>query len=171
MDGLMSMVVVGVVAAVMVQSGAAQTVYVVGDSLNWTVPLNDTQAYSSWASNKNFTVGDILTFNFPTNQHNVLQVSNDSYNSCNSANPIGNTITTGPANITLSFSGENYYICTVGTHCQLGQKLAVTVSATAGTTTATPPPPPPPPTSSSSVPVFDSFFLTVLCVVAMAFFL
>ncbi|KAA8541919.1 hypothetical protein F0562_023071 [Nyssa sinensis] len=132
-------------------------------------------------------VGDILMFNFTTNVHDVQEVTKDSYDACTSINSIGNAITTGPANITLNTAGDHYYICTVGGHCQAGQKLHVTVSGTLGaappstntpTTTATPSPTsgtpeacaptpsttpstngPSPPGSSSSA-VFACFFLT-----------
>lgn len=56
-----SMVVFGVFAAVMLQCAAAQTTYVVGDNLGWTIPQNGAQAYVSWASNKTFVVGDVLS--------------------------------------------------------------------------------------------------------------
>ncbi|KAF7135814.1 hypothetical protein RHSIM_Rhsim08G0213300 [Rhododendron simsii] len=157
MERNMRMVVValfGVVAAVMLQCAAAQTAHVVGDSSGWIVPPNGAQAYVSWASNKTFVVGDTLIFNFATNAHDVLQVTKDSYDACTDTNPIGNPITTGPANITLTTAGDHYYICTYGRHCASGQKLAITVSAT-GTPGAAPPPsttaaPPPPPPSTPS---------------------
>ncbi|KAI8544307.1 hypothetical protein RHMOL_Rhmol08G0286300 [Rhododendron molle] len=144
----------GVVAAVMLQCAAAQTVHVVGNTLGWTVPQNGAEAYVSWASNKTFVVGDILIFNFATNAHDVLQVTKDSYDACTDTNPIGNPITIGPANITLTSAGDHYYICTYGRHCASGQKLTITVSAT-GTPGAVPPPPsttaaPPPPPSTPS---------------------
>ncbi|ONI16229.1 hypothetical protein PRUPE_3G086500 [Prunus persica] len=98
-------------------------------------------------------------FNFATNAHDVQEVPYASFDSCSSDNTIGSSITTGPANVTLTSAGDNYFICTYGTHCQSGQKLAITVSAAApgaspsGPTSAPPPPPPPttPPTTSITV--------------------
>ena len=57
----MSMLVVGVVAVVMVQCAAAQTVHVVGDNIGWTIPQNGAEGYTTWASNKTFMLGDILS--------------------------------------------------------------------------------------------------------------
>ncbi|KAH7866978.1 hypothetical protein Vadar_027375 [Vaccinium darrowii] len=148
----MRLVVFGVVAVVLLQCAAAQTTYVVGDSIGWTIPSNGAEAYVSWGSNKNFMVGDILVFNFVTNAHDVLQVTKDSYDACTNTNPIGSAITTGPANINLTTAGDHYYICTFGSHCQSGQKLTITVSAS-GTPGSAPPPPsttaPPPPSTPS----------------------
>ncbi|GLU22084.1 hypothetical protein SLE2022_381810 [Rubroshorea leprosula] len=153
----MGMAFVAVVAAVvLVQSAAAQTVHVVGDSIGWRVPSNGAQAYTNWAAQRTFVVGDTLMFNFQTNQHDVLQVPKASFDACSSSNPIGNKFTTGPANITLDSAGEHYYICTIGQHCQGGQKLAITVStSSSGSPTPAPPTnmtPPTTPSPSSGTP-------------------
>uniref|UniRef100_A0A2N9IT38 Phytocyanin domain-containing protein n=1 Tax=Fagus sylvatica TaxID=28930 RepID=A0A2N9IT38_FAGSY len=177
MEKLMSVVVVlSVVAAVLLQCTAAQTVHVVGDSIGWTIPAipeGGTQAYQTWAA----------TFKFITNTHDVLEVPKKSYDACSSASPIGTSITTGGANVTLDAAGDHYYICTFGKHCEFGQKLAITVLGSPGTTTPTTTSPAlspkadgpttpasqPPPKSSSSV-VFASFFVSLLSI-AMAFLL
>ncbi|KAM7483636.1 hypothetical protein LguiB_008219 [Lonicera macranthoides] len=94
-------------------------------------------------------------FNLATNQHDVQQVQQDSFDACTLTNPIGNSITNSPANITLNFVGDYYYTCTLGRHCQAGQKLAINVSSTPATspppsTTTTAPPSAPSPTSNTS---------------------
>ncbi|TYH16674.1 hypothetical protein ES288_A05G134500v1 [Gossypium darwinii] len=116
-------------AVALMQFTAAQTVHVVGDDLGWIVPQNGATAYSNWAASKRFLVGDILVFNFTTNEHDVLQVPKASFDECSDDNPIGNMLINGPANVTLNSTGEQYYICTIGRHCELGQRLAITVSA------------------------------------------
>ncbi|BFG24959.1 hypothetical protein CerSpe_112330 [Prunus speciosa] len=147
-------VVFGVFVAVFVQCVAAQTVHVVGDSLGWTIPQSG-QQYVTWASANKFVVGDILIFNFATNAHDVQQVPKASFDSCSSDNAIGSSITTGPANVSLTSAGDNYFICTYGTHCQSGQKLAITVSAAAPGASPSAPtsaPPPPPATTPPTTP-------------------
>ncbi|KAL6144840.1 hypothetical protein ACLB2K_055530 [Fragaria x ananassa] len=144
------MVVFGLVTAVFLQSAAAQTVHVVGDSVGWNIPQNGPQDYVTWASSQTFVVGDILSFNFATNAHDVVEVPKASFDSCSSTNAIGSTVTTGPANVTLASAGEHYYICTVGSHCQSGQKLAITVSASA-TSPGTSPSAPSPSTTTPGV--------------------
>ena len=57
----MSMLVVGVVAAVMLQCATAQTVHVVGGNIGWTIPRNGAEGYTTWAFNKTFMVDDILS--------------------------------------------------------------------------------------------------------------
>ncbi|KAJ9190025.1 hypothetical protein P3X46_001262 [Hevea brasiliensis] len=129
----------GFVVVVLLQCAAAQTVHVVGDNSGWTILQGGAQAYTEWANGKNFVVGDILTFNFETNKHDVLRVQKTSFDACSSSNPIGDVITTGPVNFTLDSAGDHYYICTFSQHCQLGQKLAITVSSSGGTPGASPP--------------------------------
>ncbi|KDP37082.1 hypothetical protein JCGZ_06138 [Jatropha curcas] len=128
------------IAVLLLQSAAAQTVHVVGDSAGWTISRDGAAFYTTWARNKNFIVGDILTFNFTTNSHDVLRVQKSSFDACSNSNPIGDVITTGPVNITLDTAGDHYYICTFSQHCQFGQKLAITVSSSSvNTPTAQPP--------------------------------
>ncbi|KAF5749622.1 Blue copper -like protein [Tripterygium wilfordii] len=126
--------------------GNSQAVeYVVGDSTGWVVPSANT-FYSTWASGKNFSVGDVLVFNFATGAHDVAVVTDDAYESCNTANPINQT-NTGPARITLTNDTDYYFICTIAGHCASGQKLEIDVD---GTGTAPSPTSPPPPSSAAS---------------------
>lgn len=53
-------VLVVIALAAMLQGSTAVTTYVVGDALGWTVPPGGPIAYSTWATNKTFTVGDTL---------------------------------------------------------------------------------------------------------------
>ncbi|XP_042059716.1 cucumber peeling cupredoxin-like [Salvia splendens] len=96
----------------------AQTVHIVGDNMEWRISTSTSVSYSNWASGKTFVVGDILVFNFKTNEHDVVQVPKASYDACSEDNAIGSIITTGPANITLDTAGERYYICSIGGHCE-----------------------------------------------------
>ncbi|KAG5008828.1 hypothetical protein JHK87_017343 [Glycine soja] len=162
----------GVVAAILMvlQYAEAQRIYVVGDGMGWRVP-QDASTYQNWASDKNFTVGDTLSFNFQTGSHNVIEVSEESYNSCSSANPIGTTYNTGPANVSLNRGGQHYYICGVDNHCNDGQRLAITVSAssTALPPSATTAPPPPSSSAPSSFPTnfLPFLFLSTFILIAL----
>ncbi|KAL3518914.1 hypothetical protein ACH5RR_021503 [Cinchona calisaya] len=135
--------IVAILAATL-HCSVAQRTHIVGDSLGWLVPPGGPIAYTTWASKQTFTVGDVLIFNFPTGIHNVAQVTRTSFDACNTTSPISLT-TNGPANITLTTAGEHYYICTFSSHCDLGQKLAINVSAAPSTS--------PPPQSATPSPV------------------
>ena len=82
-------------------------------------------------------------FDFTTGTHDVLEVAKSDYESCSTTNPIGSTITTGPATVTITSAGEHYYICGFTGHCDAGQKLSITVASSPSTTS-------PPPTSAGS---------------------
>ncbi|KAK4369258.1 hypothetical protein RND71_013050 [Anisodus tanguticus] len=131
-------------------ASVAQT-FIVGDNKGWSVPTGGPVSYQRWANDKSFKVGDTLVFNFVNGAHNVARISKASYDSCNTTSPI-NTISTGPARITLTNSGEHYYMCTFPGHCSMGQKLAINVTGSAAAPTpsiaATP--------SGSTVPSGDS---------------
>ncbi|KAB5514676.1 hypothetical protein DKX38_028582 [Salix brachista] len=147
---LIVFVVLGV-ASLLLHSSKA-TDYEVGDSTGWKVP-SDSSFYSTWASGKNFTVGDTLKFTFTTGVHDVATVSKSDYDSCNITGQ-SNVSKNGPTTITLSAPGTLYYICTFSDHCSRGQILSITVdtSSTPSTPSAPSPPGTPPTTPSSSPP-------------------
>ncbi|XP_031259763.1 cucumber peeling cupredoxin-like [Pistacia vera] len=174
MARFMSLAFVGVIAVALLQCAAAATDHVVGDGEGWKVP-STTNVYENWAAGKTFMVGDILTFNFVTNEHDVLEVTKESYHACTDSNPVGNKTNVGPAKINLKSAGDKYYICTIGRHCANGQKLAIKVtsadacSPTSGPSASTPPPPSgaggaPGPDSSSSISL-ASVLLSMFAVV------
>uniref|UniRef100_A0A6N2N111 Phytocyanin domain-containing protein n=1 Tax=Salix viminalis TaxID=40686 RepID=A0A6N2N111_SALVM len=138
---LIVFVVLGV-ASLLLHSSKA-TDYEVGDSTGWKAP-SDTSFYSTWASGKNFTVGDTLKFTFTTGVHDVATVSKSDYDSCN-INGQSNVSKTGPTTITLSAPGTLYYFCTFSDHCSRGQKLSITVVASSTPSPPSPHHPPPPP--------------------------
>ncbi|KVH93796.1 Cupredoxin, partial [Cynara cardunculus var. scolymus] len=149
-----------IVASMQMHTSMAQTRHVVGDALGWNIPSNGAAAYTTWAAQQTFTVGDTLFFNFTTGAHNVAQVSQAAYGPCTTASPISLT-TTGPATITLTTAGPRYYICTVGGHCSIATPTptpaATPVPTPATTPTSSPAPspvdqasPPSPPTSGPS---------------------
>ncbi|KAK4267554.1 hypothetical protein QN277_024321 [Acacia crassicarpa] len=134
------------VAFLFLHCAAAQTVHVVGDTTRWIVP-SDPNFYATWASSKTFHLNDVLSFEFTTGQHDVVEVPKESYDSCSDDNKIGNTIETGPYNHTLNKTGTHYFICSVGQHCNNGQKLTVNVVSGSSSTPSNAPSP-----SSSSSP-------------------
>ncbi|KAK7347535.1 hypothetical protein VNO80_22067 [Phaseolus coccineus] len=131
--------------ATLLHGSAAQTRHVVGDSTGWTIPSGGAATYTTWASDKTFTVGDTLVFNFTNGQHDVAKVTKSAYDACNGAATLF-TLTSGPASVVLNETGEQYYICTFGTHCSLGQKLTINV---VNRNSATPSPAPQPSRSGS----------------------
>nr|GMC93983.1 blue copper protein-like [Ipomoea batatas] len=148
----MALVIAMVAAATMLHGSSAQTTHVVGDTTGWTIPANGAAStYSTWASRNTFTVGDILVFRFTTGAHDVTEVSRAGFDGCNATNPISQN-TNGPANITLRTAGQHYYICSIPSHCGIGQKLAINVSAAASTAPA------PQPSAASPAPVSKSAF-------------
>ncbi|KAK9137861.1 hypothetical protein Sjap_008455 [Stephania japonica] len=98
--------------------------YTVLDGRGWTITSQDD--YRNWAANKDFEVGDVLIFNFPTQQHDVVEVTKESFDSYSVNNMISLHLN-GPARIRLNTTGNHYFICTFDGHCSAGQKLAISV--------------------------------------------
>ncbi|KAL3745170.1 hypothetical protein ACJRO7_014302 [Eucalyptus globulus] len=147
---LITMIAMGFIE---VDTVAAAT-YMVGDGLGWTVPSN-VSYYQSWAASKTFMVGDKLSFNW-TGTHNVAEVSKAEYDNCTQVV----SVLGSPVEIPLLKGGSNYYICTVDSHCNLGQKLSITVESSTVAPTS--------PSNSASSTTFDSSvlvpaFITIAC--------
>ncbi|ONH95631.1 hypothetical protein PRUPE_7G081300 [Prunus persica] len=107
-------------------SGAySSSVYRVGDSDGWT--SRGLVDYNKWASTKDFHVGDTLIFTYNNQFHNVMQVSDQDFESCNATSAIS-SYTSGSDTITLKRPGHYYFLCGAPGHCQAGQKVDIKVS-------------------------------------------
>ncbi|CAK9329625.1 unnamed protein product [Citrullus colocynthis] len=152
----MGIVFLAAVVATTVLHAAEAAVFEVGGGSGWQRPPNP-DFYSSWAAGLNFTVGDVLVFNFPTGGHNVAGVTKDGYDNCNTSNPKFINATS-PFSFTLNTLDDFFFICTVPGHCSAGQKLAITNLQQSPPPASPNSPPvsgdePPPPTSPDSPPV------------------
>lgn len=58
--------------ATTIVSSSAATTYEVLDSLGWTIPPSGSVAYTTWAANKSFTVGDTLGKAPPLNSARIF---------------------------------------------------------------------------------------------------
>ncbi|GFP90513.1 uclacyanin-3 [Phtheirospermum japonicum] len=124
---------IALVVLLLISPAAYAVTHTVGDSSGWTTGFD----YATWASGKNFAVGDTLVFTYGPS-HAVDEVSQGG---CNTANPLG-SYTSSPTTINLNTTGTRYFICPRSNHCSQGQRLTVTVAA-AGSTS-------PPPTGGSA---------------------
>ena len=93
-----------------------------------------------------------VVFYFSANRHDVVKVPKATYDSCSDDNL--NIISTAPTFVTLNETGIHYFICSVGDHCEEGQKMAVTVLDSSASSPNSQPPPP----NSDSPRVLAGFF-------------
>ncbi|KAI5660710.1 hypothetical protein M9H77_20033 [Catharanthus roseus] len=100
----------------------------------------------AWANSQNFSVGDSLTFVYAPN-HDVLEVTKTDYDACGTKNPVA-SYNGGMTIISLTSSGNRYFICGSQGHCDRGMKVVIT---TLGSSAAPPPATPsaPPPSAPS----------------------
>uniref|UniRef100_A0A0D9WU80 Phytocyanin domain-containing protein n=1 Tax=Leersia perrieri TaxID=77586 RepID=A0A0D9WU80_9ORYZ len=106
---------------------AAAAEYTVGDG-----PWDSGTNYAVWADKHAFAAGDILVFQYVKSQHNVVQVTESTYRSCDTGGGVAGvvkTYTTGFDKIQLTEPNTTYwFICDFPGHCLGGMKLAVKVS-------------------------------------------
>ncbi|KAE8652304.1 blue copper protein [Cucumis sativus] len=137
------------IAATMAVELAMATNYTVGDSGGWEIGPN----FQAWASSKNFTIGDVLIFEYSSN-HDVVEVNEPDFSSCSASNPIEKHIG-GSTAITLLTSGKRFFICGVPGHCLAGMKVEIDTLANPSpppSSIVMPPSPPPEETPSSPPP-------------------
>ncbi|KAL6223879.1 hypothetical protein ACLB2K_002736 [Fragaria x ananassa] len=134
---------IAIALAAMLQTAEAET-----HTVSWSNTVG-ADFYTSWAANHTFKVGDVLVFNFTTGRHDVAELSKDAYEKCNVTGFISSPKSKGPANYTLSATGDHYFICLFSGHCdQGGQKLTIAVTGDSGSA----PTPAPAPSSTSTSP-------------------
>ncbi|OIW21839.1 hypothetical protein TanjilG_12948 [Lupinus angustifolius] len=121
----------GILLALNVAMPTLAAIYNVGDTSGWTIGAD----YSTWTSDKAFSVGDSLVFNYGAG-HTVDEVKESDYKSCTTGNSLS-TDSSGATTIPLKSEGTHYFICAVPGHCSGGMKLSVTVKAGKQTTPTT----------------------------------
>ncbi|XP_048134013.1 stellacyanin-like [Rhodamnia argentea] len=120
----------------------AVTYYTVGDGRGWTTPPNITAGfYDDSAANKSIEAGNVLRFEF-NGTHSFAAVSKKEYDNCAKVSPIYKASTGWSGGYKLSRgAGMYFFICTIDSHCEAGQKMAVNVTATTSASFATWSPP------------------------------
>ncbi|KAG5032452.1 hypothetical protein AAZX31_06G206100 [Glycine max] len=123
-----------IVAMVFIIGVAEATDYIVGEGFGWSVPSNES-FYTDWASTKRFFVGDNLIFNI-SGEHSVgIRTEATYYENCNTSLLTGFTfIGVNGSNSMFRHNiipptGPRYFLCTVGNHCERGQKFSISVES------------------------------------------
>ncbi|XP_072954941.1 early nodulin-like protein 9 [Typha angustifolia] len=145
-------------ALLLAMAGATQ--FQVGGSMGWGVPADHSNAmsYNQWAEKNRFKIGDSLLFVYPSGKDSVLQVDQDSYNTCNTSSYVGKIFDDGHTVFTLDRSGPFYFISGVEANCLRKESLVIVVMAdrsrrdSVANQPSLPPSPAPEASSSTSPP-------------------
>ncbi|XP_010266855.1 PREDICTED: mavicyanin-like [Nelumbo nucifera] len=115
------------------------TTYTVGDEEEWNTGVN----YLSWSQKYNFSVGDVLAFNYVKGQHNVVEVVEETYRSCDASSGVLATYNSGMDQVKLTQAGNYWFICNISGHCLGGMKFGIVVREGNATKASVSTPPPP----------------------------
>ncbi|KAK0599750.1 hypothetical protein LWI29_008234 [Acer saccharum] len=108
------------VMALLESATTAATNYIVGDGFGWAVPLNNSiNFYDDWVKNKTFQIGDSVIFNW-TGTHTATEVRKEYYGNCTKS---GTDFITPGLIINFKTNATRYFLCSIGTHCEQGQKV------------------------------------------------
>ncbi|CAM0908671.1 unnamed protein product [Alopecurus aequalis] len=129
--------------------------------------------YAAWAQAQSFAAGDVLVFNYVKSQHNVYEVTEAAYRTCDATAPgaVLAMYDSGFDKIALPEANKTYYyICQIPNHCIGGMKLAVKVSgAAAGDTVGSPAVgAPPAPSAAAAARSWTAWTVLVVLGVALA---
>ncbi|EOY23922.1 hypothetical protein QUC31_008493 [Theobroma cacao] len=101
--------------------------YKVGDLDAWGIPTSaNLQVYAKWSKYHTFKIGDSLLFLYPPSQDSVIQVTEQSYNSCNLKDPIL-YLNNGNSLFNITKPGEFFFTSGEPGHCEKKQKLYISV--------------------------------------------
>ncbi|XP_031126611.1 early nodulin-like protein 1 [Ipomoea triloba] len=101
----------------------AHTLYVGGKD-GWV--LQPCDGLNHWAGENRFQINDTLIFRYEKGEDSVLVVNKKDYYQCNKTSPIDN-LTDGNSSVTLTRSGEFFFISGQADNCEKGQKLIIIV--------------------------------------------
>ncbi|XP_051212494.1 mavicyanin [Lolium perenne] len=122
------------IAAAFLLAPASAEVFTVGDAASWTLKYPAT-----WTEGKTFVVGDSLMFMYPSDKHNVMEVTGADFKACNMTGNALGTWNSGSDAVPLDKVGRRWFICGVGNHCTQGMKLLVVTANSAAQAPAAPP--------------------------------
>ncbi|KAM1476966.1 hypothetical protein ACFX1Q_038344 [Malus domestica] len=109
----------------LIQSQVLCYQYKVGDLDSWGIPTSaNPQVYTKWSKYHQFKLGDSLLFLYPPSQDSVIQVTAQSYSSCNLKDPI---LYMNDGNSLFNFTtlGDFYFTSGEPGHCEKSQKLHI----------------------------------------------
>ncbi|KAM1788374.1 hypothetical protein ACFX11_038679 [Malus domestica] len=109
----------------LIQSQVLCYQYKVGDLDSWGIPTSaNPQVYTKWSKYHQFKLGDSLLFLYPPSQDSVIQVTAQSYSSCNLKDPI---LYMNDGNSLFNFTtlGDFYFTSGEPGHCEKNQKLHI----------------------------------------------
>ncbi|KAJ1376043.1 Tetratricopeptide-like helical domain superfamily [Sesbania bispinosa] len=99
----------------------------VGDLDAWGLPTSgNSHIYDKWSKYHNLHIGDSLLFLYPPSQDSVIQVTEESYKSCNLKDPIL-YMNNGNSLFNITSEGDFYFTSGEAGHCQKNQKLHILV--------------------------------------------
>ncbi|XP_019432465.1 PREDICTED: basic blue protein-like [Lupinus angustifolius] len=112
---------------------AMANVYTVGDQEEWNSQTN----YASWAEGYNFSLGDVLVFRYVKEQHNVYEVTEDTFRSCNASSGVLVKYDSGEDRVKLNKVKKYWFICDIPGHCLGGMRFGIDARNSSNATNST----------------------------------
>ncbi|OVA19821.1 Plastocyanin-like [Macleaya cordata] len=111
---------------ILVLTGSIESkVYTVGDEDGWNTGTD----YQRWSQKYNFSVGDVLDFDYVKGQHNTIEVTEDTFRSCDTgrSGAVIQRYDSGHDKVVLAQARKYWFVCDVSGHCLGGMKFGIDV--------------------------------------------
>ncbi|MCL7031025.1 hypothetical protein MKW94_011663 [Papaver nudicaule] len=100
--------------------------YIVGDEDGWNSGSN----YQRWSQKYSFSVGDVLEFDYVKGQHNVKEVTENAFRTCDteSSGAVLENYESGDDKVHLTQARKYWFVCDIPNHCRGGMKFGIQVT-------------------------------------------
>ncbi|XP_026432929.1 basic blue protein-like [Papaver somniferum] len=100
--------------------------YIVGDEDEWNSGSN----HQRWSQKYNFSIGDVLEFDYVKGQHNVKEVTEITFRTCDTeiSGAVLEKYESGHDKVCLTQARNYWFVCDVPGHCTGGMKFGIQVT-------------------------------------------
>nr|GMC85319.1 Blue copper protein [Ipomoea batatas] len=100
---------------------AKSETYTVGDGDEWSSGTN----YVAWSEKHKFMADDVLVFKYVKGQHNVYEVTESTYESCDTSSGVLGKYESGNDQVKLKEARKYWFVCDKDGHCLGGMRFGI----------------------------------------------
>ncbi|XP_031128974.1 basic blue protein-like [Ipomoea triloba] len=130
------------ICLVLLDAAKSET-YTVGDGDEWSSGTN----YVAWSEKHKFMADDVIVFKYVKGQHNVYEVTESTYESCDTSSGVLGKYESGNDQVKLKEARKYWFVCDKDGHCLGGMRFGINVMKSGGQTTNSSSNPTPPNTN------------------------
>nr|GMC87423.1 Blue copper protein [Ipomoea batatas] len=108
------------ICLVLLDAAKSET-YTVGDGDEWSSGTN----YVAWSEKHKFMADDVIVFKYVKGQHNVYEVTESTYESCDTSSGVLGKYESGNDQVKLKEARKYWFVCDKDGHCLGGMRFGI----------------------------------------------